>query len=65
MQLIIDGRSIPSSFEKNANPGIAAVFQRTELLQAKSYNDETTNYITGTFSIASGLKDASFIDLIA
>lgn len=65
LQLIIDGRSIPSSFEKNANPGIAAVFQRTELLQATSYNDETTNYITGTFSIASGLKDASFIDLIA
>ena len=65
LQLVVDGRSTPSTFSKNANPEIAAVFQRTELNQAVAFNNEAANDITGTFSIADGLKDSSFSDLIA
>jgi hypothetical protein len=63
-QLVFDGRGKLNSFEENATPTPANIFQRTDIISSSVESLETTKIVSGTFSIGS-LKNANFVDLVA
>jgi len=65
IQIVNDSRGITATLAKNAKPPLAAVFQRSEIITASTYNDEPSVYLTGTFTIKTGLDGCSFSDLLS